>query len=82
MLLVNVQEVSLVFTGKPLDPTMPVVHTVSNVIFSMILGHRFSRDDENFHRLIESFDTIAAFLNSISFFVRKINFVCLLALYR
>ncbi|KAF4796074.1 Cytochrome P450 2J6 [Turdus rufiventris] len=61
--------------GKPLDPAIPVVHMVSNVICSMIFGHRFSRDDENFHRLIESFDTIAAFLNSISFFVRKINFI-------
>lgn len=73
---------SLVFTGKPLDPTTPVVHTVANVIFSVIFGRRFSRDDETFHRLIDSFDTTAAFLNSISFFVRKISFVCLLALYR
>ncbi|NXG81047.1 CP2J6 protein, partial [Baryphthengus martii] len=55
--------------GKPLDPTMPVVHTVTNVISSVILGHRFSKDDENFHRLIESFDIIIAFGNSISFFV-------------
>ncbi|XP_066181987.1 cytochrome P450 2J6-like [Sylvia atricapilla] len=59
--------------GKPLDPTMPVVHTVSNVIFSLILGHRFSRDDENFHRLIESFDTMAAFLNSVSFFMYELS---------
>ncbi|NXI56651.1 CP2J6 protein, partial [Chloroceryle aenea] len=55
--------------GKPLDPRMPVVHTVSNVISSVILGHRFSKDDENFHRMIESFDCIAAFGNSISFFI-------------
>ncbi|NXK12891.1 CP2J6 protein, partial [Herpetotheres cachinnans] len=55
--------------GKPLDPTMPVVHTVSNVICSVIFGHRFSKDDENFHRLIESIDTITAFVNSVSFFV-------------
>ncbi|NXP53189.1 CP2J6 protein, partial [Heliornis fulica] len=55
--------------GKPLDPTMPVVHMVSNVICSVILGHRFSKDDENFHRLIESIDNITAFGNSISFFV-------------
>ncbi|NXT10550.1 CP2J6 protein, partial [Prunella fulvescens] len=61
--------------GKPLDPAMPVVHAVTNVICSIIFGHRFSRDDENFHRLIESFDALAAFLNSISFFVRKINFI-------
>ncbi|XP_051482028.1 cytochrome P450 2J6-like isoform X2 [Apus apus] len=55
--------------GKPLDPTMPVVHTVSNVICSVIFGHRFSEDDENFLHLIESVDTIAAFGNSFSFFV-------------
>ncbi|NXA78875.1 CP2J6 protein, partial [Thryothorus ludovicianus] len=59
--------------GKPLDPTMPVVQTVSNVICSMIFGHRFSGDDENFHRLIESIDTIQAFLNSISFFIYELS---------
>ncbi|NXR66651.1 CP2J6 protein, partial [Rhadina sibilatrix] len=59
--------------GKPLDPTMPVVHMVSNVICSMVFGRRFSRDDENFHRLIESFDTIAAFLNSNSFFIYELS---------
>ncbi|NXD86835.1 CP2J6 protein, partial [Halcyon senegalensis] len=57
--------------GKPLDPTMPVVHTVSNVISSVIFGHRFSKDDENFHRLIESFDNITGFGNSISFFIQE-----------
>lgn len=57
---------------------MPVVHTVSNVICSLIFGHRFSRDDENFHHLIESIDTITTFGNSIYFFERKmILFVCL-----
>ncbi|NWQ80594.1 CP2J6 protein, partial [Columbina picui] len=55
--------------GKPLDPTTSVVHTVSNVICSVMFGHRFSKDDENFQRLIESVDTITAFVNSISFFV-------------
>ncbi|NWR58156.1 CP2J6 protein, partial [Bucorvus abyssinicus] len=57
--------------GKPLDPTVPLVHTVTNVICSVILGHRFSIDDENFHQLIECVDTIAAFLNSRSFYVSK-----------
>ncbi|NXJ96044.1 CP2J6 protein, partial [Corythaixoides concolor] len=55
--------------GKPLDPTMPVVRSVANVICSVIFGHRFSEDDENFHRLIESIDDITAFVNSISFFI-------------
>ncbi|NWR40510.1 CP2J2 protein, partial [Tachuris rubrigastra] len=59
--------------GKPLDPTMPIVHTVANVICSIIFGHRFSRDDENFHRLIESIDTVTAFGNSISFYVYELS---------
>ncbi|XP_054138930.1 cytochrome P450 2J6-like isoform X1 [Melozone crissalis] len=59
--------------GKPLDPTMPVVHMVANVICLIMFGHRFSRDDENFHRLIESFDYLAAFLNSVSFYVYELS---------
>ncbi|NWS65708.1 CP2J6 protein, partial [Crotophaga sulcirostris] len=59
--------------GNPLDPTMPVVQTVSNVICSVIFGHRFSKDDENFHRLIESVDNMIAFGNSISFFVYELS---------
>ncbi|NXA05597.1 CP2J6 protein, partial [Sapayoa aenigma] len=59
--------------GKPLDPTMPVIQTVSNVISSVVIGHRFSRDDENFHCLIESIDTMAAFLNSTSFFLYELS---------
>ncbi|NXL72799.1 CP2J2 protein, partial [Leptocoma aspasia] len=59
--------------GKPMDPSPPIVHTVTNVIYSMMFGHRFSRDDETFHRLIESFDTLAAFLNSISFFIFELS---------
>ncbi|XP_010395556.1 cytochrome P450 2J6-like isoform X2 [Corvus cornix cornix] len=59
--------------GKPLDPTTPVAHTVANVISSVLLGHRFSRDDENFHRLIDSLSSVAAFLNSISFFIHELS---------
>ncbi|KFP71950.1 Cytochrome P450 2J6, partial [Acanthisitta chloris] len=59
--------------GKPLDPTMPVVHTVANVIFLVIFGHGFSRDDEDFHRLIESTDTLAEFLNSTFFFAYELS---------
>ncbi|NXS54352.1 CP2J6 protein, partial [Brachypteracias leptosomus] len=55
--------------GKPLDPMMPVVLSVSNVISALMFGHRFSKDDETFHRVIESFDTVSTFVNSISFFV-------------
>ncbi|NXE37746.1 CP2J6 protein, partial [Ptilorrhoa leucosticta] len=59
--------------GKPLDPTTPVFHTVTNVMCSVILGHRLSRDDENLHRLIESFDSLSAFVNSVSFFIYELS---------
>ncbi|NXA51146.1 CP2J6 protein, partial [Nothocercus julius] len=58
--------------GKPLDPSMPLVHAVSNVISAVVFGHRFSIEDENFHRLIEAADNIAAFGNSISFFIYEL----------
>ncbi|NWJ05424.1 CP2J6 protein, partial [Crypturellus undulatus] len=58
--------------GKPLDPTMPLIHAVSNVICAMIFGHRFSIEDENFHHLIEATEDIAAFGNSISFYVHEL----------
>lgn len=40
-------------------------------LFCDFFGHFFSKDDVNFHSLIESIDTIMAFGNSICFFVRK-----------
>ncbi|NWI96843.1 CP2J6 protein, partial [Pitta sordida] len=59
--------------GKPLDPTMPIIQAVSNVICSAIVGHRFSRDDTNFLRMIESVDTVAGFANSVSFFLYELS---------
>lgn len=61
-----------VSTGKPLDPMIPLVHAVTNVICSVMFGHRLSIDDENFHHLAESVNTITAFLNSGFFYVSKI----------
>ncbi|XP_031411019.1 cytochrome P450 2J6-like [Meleagris gallopavo] len=55
--------------GKPVDPTVPVTHAVSNVICALILGHRFSIEDKKFLRLVEAVDDISAFTNSISFYV-------------
>uniref|UniRef100_A0A8C3HQ17 Cytochrome P450 2J6-like n=1 Tax=Chrysemys picta bellii TaxID=8478 RepID=A0A8C3HQ17_CHRPI len=53
--------------GKSLDPSVPIVHAVSNVICAVVFGHRFSLEDETFHRLIEAFDCILAFGNSFHF---------------
>ncbi|XP_029472805.1 cytochrome P450 2J5-like isoform X1 [Rhinatrema bivittatum] len=38
--------------GKPTDPYMSVVNSVSNVICAVVFGHRFSMDDKLFLRLI------------------------------
>ncbi|XP_078522260.1 cytochrome P450 2J2-like [Lissotriton helveticus] len=40
--------------GKSLDPTQAIVHSVTNVICSVIFGRRFSRDDKEIHQLIEA----------------------------
>ncbi|XP_072200333.1 cytochrome P450 2J6-like [Excalfactoria chinensis] len=55
--------------GKPLDPTVPITHAVSNVICALILGHRFSIEDKRFLHLVEAVDDISAFANSFSFYV-------------
>uniref|UniRef100_A0A8D0H969 Cytochrome P450 family 2 subfamily AB member 18 n=1 Tax=Sphenodon punctatus TaxID=8508 RepID=A0A8D0H969_SPHPU len=47
--------------GKPLDPSFPIVHSVSNVISAVVFGHRFSSEDETFHQLIENNDYVAKF---------------------
>ena len=74
--LVLMVKLLAVFTGKPLDPAVPVTHTVSNVICALILGHRFSLEDKRFLRLVEAVDDISAFANSVSFYVRIMIFLC------
>uniref|UniRef100_A0A8C8RJ50 Uncharacterized protein n=1 Tax=Pelusios castaneus TaxID=367368 RepID=A0A8C8RJ50_9SAUR len=40
--------------GRSLDPSFPIVHSVSNVIASVVFGHRFSIEDKNFQQLIKN----------------------------
>ncbi|CAM9326843.1 unnamed protein product [Bubo scandiacus] len=47
--------------GKPLDPSFPLVHSVSNVICAVVFGHRFSREDETFHELIRATEHLFKF---------------------
>ncbi|XP_078523054.1 cytochrome P450 2J4-like [Lissotriton helveticus] len=51
--------------GKSLDPSPAIVHSVSNVISAVVFGHRFSRDDKEFHQLIEATDEATKKLGSI-----------------
>ncbi|XP_078524247.1 cytochrome P450 2J2-like [Lissotriton helveticus] len=51
--------------GNPLDPFSPISLCVSNVISSVTFGHRFSLDDEIFHKLINATDLLIWFLGSV-----------------
>ncbi|XP_039343318.1 cytochrome P450 2J6-like [Mauremys reevesii] len=52
--------------GDPLDPSFPIVHSVSNVIAAVVFGHRFSIEDKDFHQLIENNDYLTKQGSSIS----------------
>ncbi|XP_078522649.1 cytochrome P450 2J6-like [Lissotriton helveticus] len=52
-------------TGKSLDPSPAIVLSVTNVIAAVVFGHRFSRDDKEFHQLIEANDIIVDKLFSL-----------------
>ncbi|KFQ63676.1 Cytochrome P450 2J2, partial [Pelecanus crispus] len=51
----------IMVAGKPLDPSFPLVHSVSNVICAVVFGHRFSREDETFRELIRATEHIFKF---------------------
>ncbi|ETE57173.1 Cytochrome protein, partial [Ophiophagus hannah] len=36
--------------GQPLDPSLPVINAVSNVICALSFGHQFAPEDENFQK--------------------------------
>ncbi|XP_069071502.1 cytochrome P450 2J4-like [Pleurodeles waltl] len=50
--------------GKSLDPSPAIIHSVGNVISAVIFGHCFSRDDKEFHQLLEANDVVAKRLAS------------------
>ncbi|XP_010074806.1 PREDICTED: cytochrome P450 2C50-like, partial [Pterocles gutturalis] len=58
--------------GRAVDPSFPIVHTISNVICAVVFGHRFSREDETFHQLIEAYDSMVAFGNSRLYYLCEI----------
>nr|XP_028572223.1 cytochrome P450 2J5-like [Podarcis muralis] len=50
--------------GQPLDPSMPITNSVSNVICAMAFGHRFALEDERFQKLIEAMNFSLKFIGS------------------
>ncbi|XP_044278272.1 cytochrome P450 2J6-like [Varanus komodoensis] len=58
--------------GKPLDPALPLFHAVSNVISSVVFGHRFSIQDETFCKLVECIEYEAHFFLSKCHFLYEL----------
>ncbi|NXG08762.1 CP2J6 protein, partial [Sakesphorus luctuosus] len=58
--------------GEAIDPSFPIVHSVSNVICAVVFGHRFSLEDETFRQMIEEYNSIVAFGNSHLYFMCEI----------
>ncbi|KAK2538490.1 cytochrome P450 2J2 [Columba guinea] len=58
--------------GRAVDPSFPVVHAVSNVICTLVFGHRFSLEDETFCQLIEAYNCIVAFGNSYLYYISEV----------
>ncbi|XP_077785804.1 cytochrome P450 2J5-like [Podarcis muralis] len=53
--------------GQPLDPSMPIATSVSNMISSVAFGHRFALEDERFQKLIEAIEFILQFICSFGY---------------
>ncbi|XP_054838711.1 cytochrome P450 2J2-like [Eublepharis macularius] len=42
--------------GQPIDPSIHITNSVSNVVCALVFGHRYSVEDEEFLQLMESAD--------------------------
>lgn len=47
---------SILCGGKPFNPHLIVNNAVSNIICSLVFGHRFEYSDEKFVKLMKLFD--------------------------
>uniref|UniRef100_A0A667Y484 Uncharacterized protein n=1 Tax=Myripristis murdjan TaxID=586833 RepID=A0A667Y484_9TELE len=60
--------------GKPFNPHLIINNAVSNMICSLIVGHRFEYEDERFIKLIKRFDSALQSATSIWAQASKIHF--------
>uniref|UniRef100_A0A8C3JJR3 Cytochrome P450 n=1 Tax=Calidris pygmaea TaxID=425635 RepID=A0A8C3JJR3_9CHAR len=50
--------------GRPVDPSFPLFHSISNVICALVFGYHFSDEDKTFHELISATENIFRFAGS------------------
>ncbi|XP_060098713.1 cytochrome P450 2J2-like [Heteronotia binoei] len=50
--------------GQPFDPSIPIIAAVSNVIYALVYGQRFSVDDEYFQEILDALEYIVKFPSS------------------
>ncbi|CAI5776021.1 cytochrome P450 2J5-like [Podarcis lilfordi] len=53
--------------GQPLDPSLPITTSVSNMISAVAFGHRFALEDERLQKLIEAIEFSLQFLCSFGY---------------
>ncbi|XP_035190982.1 cytochrome P450 2J6-like isoform X2 [Oxyura jamaicensis] len=50
--------------GRPVDPSFPLFHSISNVICALVFGYHFSDEDKTFHELISAIENLFRFAGS------------------
>ncbi|XP_057223141.1 cytochrome P450 2K1-like isoform X2 [Malurus melanocephalus] len=50
--------------GRPVDPSFPLFHSISNVICAVVFGYHFSDEDKTFHELIHATENLFRFAGS------------------
>uniref|UniRef100_A0A8C8RJ77 Uncharacterized protein n=1 Tax=Pelusios castaneus TaxID=367368 RepID=A0A8C8RJ77_9SAUR len=51
--------------GKPMDPSVPILSSVTNVIAAVLFGHCFSTEDNTFQQLLKGCHAMAEFQGTV-----------------
>ncbi|NXG30978.1 CP2J2 protein, partial [Dromaius novaehollandiae] len=52
--------------GRPVDPSFPLIHSISNIICALVFGYHFSDEDKTFHELISVTENLFKFAGSFT----------------